>query len=78
MIKIYTENSLYELDTEAKKVRRRLGELSGDLRKDGEWVRYETVEYKVGAPMILMLEHLSGDPNQATVRMTSYVTKVEQ
>lgn len=77
-MKIYTENSLYEFDTENNLCRRTMIEPIANLRKDGEWTKYYTMHYEVGEPMRIVLEHLSGDEQQVTLRTTSLVLKVEK
>lgn len=74
---VYTQSSVYEFDVE-NQLCRRVAIAGVPLRKDEEWVKYYNVYYEVGLPMVLELEHLSGDPEQRTFRTTTTVTRIEE
>lgn len=76
-MKIYTENSIYEFDTENKMCRRLPVRNTAPAPKDGEWTHYLTVHYAVGEEMRIVMEHLGGEKDSVTLRTTSTVMKVE-
>ncbi len=75
---VYTENSTYEFKEDEKVCRRVPSSSLIPLRKDAEWNKYYTVHAEVGAPMRIILEHLSGDEQQLTLRTTTTVTKIQK
>lgn len=77
-MKIYTENSIYEFDTENHMCRRLPYRNNAPLLKDGEWTKYITVHYAVGEEMRIVMEHLEGEKDSITLRTTSTVVKVEE
>lgn len=77
-MKIYTENSIYEINTEEKLCRRIPLSEAISLRKDKEWAKYITLHYTVGEPMRLVLEHLGSEEPSVTLRTTSTVVRIEE
>ena len=77
-MKIRTENSLYEFDTENKMCRRLPFRNNAPEPKDGEWHRYLTVHYSLGEEMRIVMEHLQGDKDSITLRTTSTVMEIEE
>lgn len=76
---VYTENSIYEINTEEKKVRRFPSTEAPELRQDADWIKYLTVRnLNVGEPMTLVLENLDAKPDAITLRKTSPVLKVQE
>lgn len=74
-MKVYTRNSVYEVDEVNKKVRRTAA--NHELRRDEDWLQYHTIEVGVGQPMTFILESLAGDADGVTIRTTSTVLRIE-
>lgn len=76
-MKVITQNSTYELNTEEKLIRRLPDYQSAVLRKDTEWVKYFTIHIEENSPMRIVMEHLDGDKETLTIRNTSPVVRIE-
>lgn len=77
-MKIYTENSTYEFDTEKKLCRRIPSPIAGAMPKDEEWLHYLSLRYEVGEEMRIVTEHIGGEKGSVTLRTTSTVVRVEE
>lgn len=76
--KITTESgAVYELDDNAKHIRRTEGTDGNNKRRDGSWIYLiEPVVFTVGLPMYLFMEPL-GD-GDFTFRVTTRVVSIEE
>lgn len=78
MYQVTTESSVYLIDYETKRAKRRPGPDAPEMRKDRDWFSFISVVCEVGGAMFIWTSDVANTEDTFTNRRTSPVVKIEQ
>jgi hypothetical protein len=75
MFKVVTTASEYLIDFDSGKAMRLPGPDAPDLRRDGKWFYFKSIDIQIGESMVIVAKDISSE-GYTTVRMTSPVVEI--